>query len=184
MSEIKILLLRRSTLAVQAVRFLMVLFCAALVGCSSATEERGAANIRAVNHTKGAINWMKVNGYGVDGGGGRTCCIGLPLRWRPGLVAEIEWEVDPDPFAEIKRRPLEEGAGFDKDAFAEHAAKYKRFKKTVPIPEWPGTKSCEFNVHFLTCNRVRVMTACLTIHHPDYPIKDGYSLKEPDVCQK
>ena len=166
----------------KGIRWMLILLCSVLASCSSAREGRDAANIRAVNHTKGAINWMKVNGYGVDGGGGRTCCIGLPLTWRPGLVAEVEWEVDPDPFVEIKRRPIEEGAGFDKAPFAEHVAKYKRFKKTVPIPEWPDTKSCEFNVHFLTCNRVRVMTACLTIHHPDYPIKDGYSLKEPDIC--
>jgi len=176
--------LRRCALAVQAVRFLLVLFCAALASCSSATEERGAANIRAVDHTRGAINWMKVNGNRVDGGGGRTCCIGLPLRWRPGLVAEIEWEVDPNRFADIKRVPPNKGYGFDKEAWAAHAAKFKRFKRIVPIPEWPDKESCEFNVHFLTCNRVKVMTACLAIHHPDYPIKDGYGLEEPNICPK
>jgi hypothetical protein len=168
----------------KSIRWIPILLCSVLVGCSSAREERGAANIRAVNHTKGAINWMKVNGYGVDGGGGRTCCIGLPITWRPGLVAEVEWEVDPNRYADIKRVPPNKGYGFDKAAFAEHVEKYKRFKRIVSIPEWPGNESCEFNVHFLTCNRVKVMTACLALHHPDYPIKDGDSLEEPKICQK
>lgn len=153
-----------------------------LIGCSSAVGDRGAANIRAVDHTTGAINWMSVNGYRVDGGGGRTCCIGLPLRWRPGVTADIEWEFDPEPFAKIKE--LTSGYGYDEDAWAAYAAKFQRHRKLVEIPEWPDKQSCQFNIHFLTCGQVKVTTVCLAVHHPDYPIKDGFGLKEPKVCPK
>ncbi|EPN01031.1 hypothetical protein A259_28144, partial [Pseudomonas syringae pv. actinidiae ICMP 19070] len=47
------------------------------------------------------INWMSVNGYRADGGGGASCCIIMPTTWRPGLKAQIEWEVDPEPFAKM-----------------------------------------------------------------------------------
>jgi len=55
-------------------------------------------NLQAINHTMHGINWMSVNGYRADGGGGSSCCIIMPVKWRPGLKAQIEWEVDPAPF--------------------------------------------------------------------------------------
>ena len=182
MSQMSIFLLRRSVAAKQIIRCLAIMLCSILVSCSGAKEERAAGNVRAVNHTTSAINWMSINGYRVDGGGGRTCCVGLPTRWRPGLTVDVEWEVDPNRYAKIKRRPIEEGAGFDKNAWAEHAAKFRRYRKVVEIHEWPGTESCELNVHIFTCDRVEVTTVCLAIHHPDYPIKNLDRAKEPDTC--
>ncbi|MBD8099463.1 DUF3304 domain-containing protein [Pseudomonas fluorescens] len=153
-----------------------------LFGCSSADNEMAAGNIQAINHTLSAINWLSVNGYRADGGGGRSCCIIMPIKWRPGLKANIEWEVDPDPFAKIKRKTT--GFGFDEKAWAEHEAKFQRHSAVVDIPEWPGTESCDLKVHFLACNQVRVTTSCWAPSSPNYPIKNSMGMKESSTCPK
>jgi hypothetical protein len=151
-----------------------------LFGCSSADNEMAGGNIQAINHTLSAINWLSVNGYRADGGGGRSCCIIMPIKWRPGLKANIEWEVDPDPFAKIKRKTT--GYEFDEKAWAEHAEKFQRHSTIVDIPEWPGTESCDLKVHFLACNQVRVTTSCWAPSSPNYPIKNSMGMKEPAAC--
>ena len=151
-----------------------------LFGCSSADNEMAGGNIQAINHTLSAINWLSVNGYRADGGGGRSCCIIMPIKWRPGLKANIEWEVDPDPFAKIKRKTT--GYGFDEKAWAEHAEKFQRHSAIVDIPEWPGAESCDLKVHFLVCNQIKLTSSCLAPSSPNYPIKDPMGMKEPAVC--
>jgi hypothetical protein len=158
----------------------VILLCVVLSGCSDAREKYVGGNVRAVNHTTGAINWMSINGYRVHGGGGYSCCISLPLLWRPGLEVEVEWEVDPQPFAKIKKHPVV--FGFDEEAWADHAAKFRIVKKVVQVEPWPATKSCAMQVHFFVCDRVLVTTMCMVDGHPDYPIKEGYDMKEPEVC--
>lgn len=65
-----------------------------------------------------------------------------------------------------------------------HRANYKRYSETVDIPEWPGKESCDLKVHFLTCNRVKVTTACAVYGQPNYPINEPFRMKEPAVCPK
>ncbi|WP_080399591.1 DUF3304 domain-containing protein [Pseudomonas syringae] len=159
---------------------LFILWGSALSGCSSASNEMAGGNLQAVNHTVHGINWMSVNGYRADGGGGASCCISMPTKWRPGLKANIEWEVDPEPSAKMPSVTSNEF----REAYAKHAANYQRHSTTVDIPEWPGTESCDLKVHFLTCNRVKVTTACAMPGQPNYPIKEPLHIKEPAVCPK
>ncbi|NAT28336.1 hypothetical protein CVE22_12065 [Pseudomonas syringae pv. actinidiae] len=151
-----------------------------LLGCSSADNEMAGGNIQAVNHTLSAINWLSVNGYRADGRRGRSCCIIMPIKWRPGLKANVEWEVDPDPFAKLP--PL--GTREFKAAMAKAESSFQRHRATVDIPEWPGTESCDLEVHFLTCNRVKVTTSCWGYGSPNNPIKEPKQMKEPAVCPK
>ena len=162
------------------IRSLLGLLGLALIGCSSADNEMAGGNIQAVNHTLGGINWLSVNGYRVHGGGGSSCCIIMPVKWRPGLKAHIEWEVDPDPFASSPPLGTDEFRAF----MVKHKANYQHHSATVDIPEWPATESCAFKVHFLTCNRVKVTTACAVYGRPNYPIKEPKQMKEPAVCPK
>ncbi|QFG30652.1 DUF3304 domain-containing protein [Pseudomonas umsongensis] len=164
------------------VRRLLGLFGLVLVGCSTADNEMVGGNIQAVNHTLNNINWLSVNGYRADGGGGRSCCIVMPIKWRPGLKAHIEWEVDPEPYEKIKRK--ESGYGFDEDAWAAHEAKFQRYNTVVDIPEWPEMKRCGLSVHFLVCNQVKVTSSCMSFNSPNYPIKEPLDMKEPVVCPK
>ncbi|NAS67861.1 hypothetical protein CVE30_18035 [Pseudomonas syringae pv. actinidiae] len=160
---------------------LFILLVSALSGCSSASSEMAGGNLQAVNHTVHGINWMSVNGYRADGGGGASCCIIMPTTWRPGLKAKIEWEVDPEPFAYSKWPKDFDGY---QAAQVKHAANYQRHSTTVDIPEWPGTESCGLEVHFLVCNKVKVTTACWGYDSPHNPIKEPLHMKEPAVCPK
>ena len=162
------------------IRSLLGLLGLALIGCSSADNEMAGGNIQAVNHTLSAINWLSVNGYRADGGGGRSCCIIMPVKWRPGLKAHIEWEVDPDPFAKLPPLGTKE---FDV-AMAKAESSYQRHSATLDIPEWPGTKRCGLTVHFLVCNQIKLTSSCWASHSPNYPIKDPMEMKEPAVCPK
>jgi hypothetical protein len=161
-------------------RWLLGLLGLSMFGCSSSDNEMAGGNLQAVNHTLSAINWMSVNGYRADGGGGRSCCIIMPVKWRPGLKAHIEWEVDPEPYSEM---PSVTSIEF-REAYARHSAKYQRYSATVDVPEWPETESCDLKVHFLTCNQVKVTTACAVTGQPNYPIKEPKGMREPDVCPK
>ncbi|QHF47954.1 hypothetical protein PspS35_12710 [Pseudomonas sp. S35] len=150
-----------------------------LLGCSSADNEMAGGNIRAVNHTLGAINWFSVNGYRAHGGGGSSCCIVMPIKWRPGLKAHIEWEVDPDPFAPSPPLGTDEFRLF----MQKHQANYRRHSAVVDIPEWSGTESCGLKVHFLVCNQIKVTTSCWGYGSPNNPIKEPKQMKEPAVCK-
>jgi hypothetical protein len=161
-------------------RWLLGLFGLGLLGCSTADNEMAGGNIQAINHTLNNINWLSVNGYRADGGGGRSCCIIMPTKWRPGLKAHIEWEVDPEPHAKL---PSVTSIEF-REAYAKHSANYQNYTATVDIPEWPETRSCDLKVHFLTCSQVKVTTSCWAPSSPNYPIKESMEMKEPSVCQK
>ncbi|MDF9906647.1 UNVERIFIED_ORG: hypothetical protein OKW15_004603 [Pseudomonas reinekei] len=161
-------------------RWLLGLFGLALIGCSTADNEMAGGNLQAVNHTLHAINWFSVNGYRAHGGGGSSCCIILPTKWRPGLKAHIEWEVDPEPHAKM---PSVTSIKF-REAYAKHSANYQNYTAIVDIPEWPGTESCGLSVHFLTCNQIKVTTSCWGYGSPNNPIKEPLDMKEPAVCPK
>ena len=152
-----------------------------IAGCSTADNEMSAGSIRAVNHVdETAINWFSVNGYRASGGGGDQCCIVMPDKWRPGLMANIEWEVDPDRWVKL---PSVTSPEFQA-AYSKHAENYKRYRTTVEIPEWPGIERCGLTVHFLSCQQVKVTTSCWMGNAPQYPIKESRHMREPAVCTK
>ncbi|SDQ43465.1 Protein of unknown function [Pseudomonas gessardii] len=159
---------------------MFILLGLALFGCSSADNEMAGGNLQAVNHTVHGINWMSVNGYRADGGGGASCCIIMPTKWRPGLKANIEWEVDPEPSAKMPSVTSNEF----REVYAKHAANYQRHSTTVDIPEWPGTERCGLKVHFLVCNQIKVTSSCWAFNSEHYPIKESSQMKEPAVCPK
>ncbi|WP_226570254.1 DUF3304 domain-containing protein [Mangrovibacter yixingensis] len=156
-----------------------------LAGCAGAGYgDYTAGDLRGINHTPNVINFVKVNGYGgpniaAYGDGGGYCCVLLPRKWIPGMKALVEWEVDPNPRAII---PLKkEGFGYEEEAYARHAAQYRRHSAVVPVPEY-GEQRCGMTVHFLPCNQVKVTTVCMGYGTPDYPIKEPRNLPEPTQC--
>ncbi|WP_186381397.1 DUF3304 domain-containing protein [Yersinia mollaretii] len=155
---------------------LTIPFIAACDNKSEVTWSGG--DLRGVNHTLQGINRFSVNGYsGLLGG--NTCCISLPDKWQPELKAHIEWEVDPNPHAQLP--PL--GTDEFRQAYKKHAANYQKHSTTVDIPEY-GEDRCGLTVHFLTCNEVKVTTSCWTYGAEKYPIKDQREMKEPQICPK
>ncbi|MEX9949112.1 DUF3304 domain-containing protein [Providencia alcalifaciens] len=137
-----------------------------------------AGNLSGFNHVKGTnVNWFTVNGYG-GRVGGFTCCVMLPAKWNPNLTAEVEWEIDPNPYANVPNPVGDKFLEFMK----QHEANYRQYKTTVKIPEYSET--CGLTVHFLPCQQVKVTTSCYAIDHPNYPIKDAFDQEEPVSCQK
>jgi len=72
-----------------------------LTGCSQPAAQAGAGGggtIKAINHTKWAINHFSVdNQSGIDiigpfQGRGGGCCYSVPARWTPGMTVRIDWE--------------------------------------------------------------------------------------------
>ncbi|MCH9270582.1 DUF3304 domain-containing protein [Pantoea ananatis] len=160
-----------------------------LAGCSPPKAEAqsgGTGTIKAINHTKWAINHFSVNGQsGIDiigpfqGGGG--CCYGAPSTWKPGMTVRVDWET---------------GVGGSKGfpVFADRE-KYKAWKRqidlqkkqhsaVVPVPNYTGQETCGITVHFLPCDDVKVTTSCWSPANANYPIKLPLEMKEPKVCPK
>ncbi|MGA3696267.1 DUF3304 domain-containing protein, partial [Enterobacteriaceae bacterium TYF_5] len=49
------------------------------------------AGLQGYNHTQYSITGFSINeGYGSIGG--TVCCVMIPEKWRPNLIAHIKWE--------------------------------------------------------------------------------------------
>ncbi|MCM7683980.1 DUF3304 domain-containing protein [Enterobacter bugandensis] len=163
-----------------------------LAGCSqpkaeAQTQSGGTGTIKAINHTRWAINHFSVNGQsGIDiigpfQGGGGGCCFGVPSNWKPGMTVKIDWETGvggTDGFP-----------GYDHwDEYLKWQKKMDSFKrqhsKTVPLPDYTGQETCGITVHFLPCDDVKVTTSCWSPANANYPIRLPLEMKEPKVCPK
>jgi hypothetical protein len=157
-----------------------------LAGCSAGESKFLAGNLNGVNHTSAGINYFTVNGYGGPnispyGYGGGMCCAMLPRQWQPGLKLEVEWEVDPDPYARLKRKTS--GYGPDEDAYAKHKANYRKYRAIVDLPPYEE-ELCALEIHFLPCNQIKISTSCWRYPSPNSPIKEPIKMKESAVCLK
>ncbi|GAB2934704.1 DUF3304 domain-containing protein [Hafnia psychrotolerans] len=160
-------------------RFVFLLFIFFVSGCSQASDEGyTAGDLRGFNHmADSGVNSFSVNGYGGTLTG-NSCCIMLPDKWRPGLKAHIEWEVDPHtapPFPGFKDR-----AKFNSWKNALEGS-FQKHSTIVDIPQY-GKERCGLTVHFLPCNQVKVTTVCSGYGTPNYPIKEPLNMKEPASC--
>ncbi|WP_353615094.1 DUF3304 domain-containing protein, partial [Shigella sp. FC1967] len=49
------------------------------------------AGLQGYNHTQFEISGFSINeGYGSIGG--TVCCVMIPEKWRPNLIAHIQWK--------------------------------------------------------------------------------------------
>jgi len=171
-----------------------VLFLAtiSLSGCNQPEENEsagrgGGGSIKAVNHTKWAINHFSVNGQsGIDiigpwQGGGGGCCYGAPAKWTPGMTVKVDWQTGVGGMAGFP--------GFDKwEAYLEWKKKMKaqnrEHSQIVAVPDYSGQDTCGITVHFLPCDQVKVTTNCYAYGSPEYPIKEPLKMEAPEICPK
>lgn len=153
------------------------------VGACNAGPEMVSAPITGYNHTSASIIRFSVNGAGgphilPNQGGGEVCCGVLPVQWKPGIRAIIEWDKDPSPYKKLKR---DKYGQIIKEEGVRHAANYSHHSATVEVPRY-AEKVCALQVHFLPCDDVKISTTCFTPGNPNYPDKAYFQIKEPASC--
>lgn len=125
-----------------------------IVMMSACSDTTIPASIRGYNHMKDlSIHIFTVNGASgpnvrPESGGGETCCVSLPKRWRPGLKAKVSWEYDQK---EDAPHPLPENQTAE-----------------VDIPQYPFGGSLQ--VHFYAAHKVKIVISPCYPEHPFYPL--------------
>ncbi len=151
--------------------FFLVTAVLLLTGCNQPDEAEsvsgGGGTIKAINHTKWAINHFSVNGQsGIDSigpfqGGGGGGYFGVPPKWEPGMTVKISGN----------RCWVFNGfSGFGDDKKSLNGKKIKSQNREhsaiVPVPDYNSQKTCGIKIHFLPCDKVKVTTSCYDYGNP------------------
>lgn len=106
------------------------------------------------------VNGFSYGDAGRGGGGGsRMCCIMLPSKWRPGLVAKVSWTVldwRTENFEETKK-------GVHKSLIVDSA-----YEAEVPV-EYYATPETLY-VHIFAAGRVRIVSSIYGPQHERHPV--------------
>lgn len=146
---------------------LAILASLLLAGCLE--EEKVGLSYHAYNHTDQHIIAIAINNQGgilnarAHGEGGGVCCVVLPKKWRPGLMATIKWQKDDIPiFNPDGTRMVIDGVP---------AAKESPWKeRTVEVPKY-GPEMGMFFIHFFPKDEVKVLVSLGGPGHPTHPFK-------------
>lgn len=149
----------------------------ALAACTG--DEKVGLSYAAYNHTDEHIVAIVINGEGgildasAHGEGGGVCCVVLPKRWRPGLMATIKWQMDGHWLRDDKGNFVLK----DHDKiFIEGTWK----EKTVEVPKYDSSRGIgDFYIHFFPKDEVKVLVAVYGAGGPDHP----YSHPEDELKQ-
>lgn len=134
------------------------MLCALLISIGCSGNKSAPANILGYNHTDRHIARYSVNGYGStsigahEGGGSFTCCVGVPLQWKPGMTATISWRWH--------------------ESEEVHTAE-------VPVPAYE--RAGNLTVHFLRDGEVKVFVTGYALEHPAYPLQGEQATMRPGV---
>jgi hypothetical protein len=135
-------------------RFHIIVSIVCIVTMPACSDSTIPASVRGYNHMKDlSIHYFTVNGAGglnvrPESGGGETCCVSLPKRWRPGLKAKVSWEYDQKEDA-LKPLPANQMAEAD-------------------IPQYPFGGALQ--VHFYADHKIKIVVSSCSPEHPFYPM--------------
>ena len=144
-----------------------------LVACSG--DETIAVSYAAYNHTNEDIVSIVINGEGgildadAHGGGGRMCCVVLPKRWRPGLMATIKWQLDGD---WLKDEQGKEVIRDGKTVLVPGPWK----ERTVEVPNYKGEMGTFF-IHIFPGDEVKVLMNIYGAGNPQHPLPHSSGFK-------
>ncbi len=144
-----------------------------LAACSD--DDKVGLSYAAYNHTDESIVSIVINGEGgvldatAHGEGSGVCCVVLPKRWRPGLMATIKWQMDGHWLRDNKGNFVLKD--HDK-VFIEGTWK----EKTVEVPKYSEEEISwgTFYMHFFPNNDVKVL---VNKHWAGY---EGHPYPHPD----
>lgn len=128
-----------------------LIFILAATACADSTS---SVSLRGYNHMKVlAISSFTVNGgagpnVDTESGGGETCCVSIPKRWRPGLKAKVSWSYDQNDDVKTPLPPDQEAE--------------------VDIPEYHSVGAVQ--VHFYEKHKIKIIVSRCSPRHPFYPM--------------
>ena len=93
------------------------------------------------------------------GGGGNVCCVMLPMKWRPGLIAEIRWSIADW----SNEKEFETKAGIYKSIV------WKNYKAVVPIEKYESAE--DLYIHFFDGGKVRAVSSIFGSEGGRHPIQ-------------
>lgn len=144
---------------------LACLLVIALSACSG--DEKIGVSYHAYNHTDEHIVSIVINGKGgvldasAHGEGGGVCCVVLPKRWRPGLMATVKWQLDGD--------WLKDGQGKEIIRDGKKVLVPGPWKEqTVEVPKY-GEEMGMFFIHFFPGDEVKVLINLYGAGHKNHP---------------
>lgn len=157
-------------------RWLLTLLCAMFLStaCSKEPAMTGLS-LTGYNHTEEGISSYSVEVEGGAeggsgfiapgaGGGGFTCCVSVPVVWRPGIKVTVK---------KIVTRVKKTTAG----------EKYYDIetKHVTTLPKYEKKDMGHFDVHFLYNGDVKVFVTMLTLGHRKYPLAGKEAEMKPGV---
>jgi len=132
----------------------LILAAASLLMTTGCTDSTTSVSVRGYNHmNRLSIHIFDINGtagpnVSPESGGGETCCVSIPARWRPGIKMRVAWKYDQD---EDLKRPL------PRDQIVE-----------VDVPEYRRVGAVQ--VHFYDDHRIKLVVSPCSPRHPFYPL--------------
>ncbi len=147
-----------------------------LAACTG--DEKVGLSYAAYDHTDKPIVSIIINGEGgvlnasAHSEGGGVCCVLLPKRWRPGLMATIKWQEDDIPvFNPDGSRKVVDGVPAVKESpWKERTVEVPRYSEEEL--EW-GT----FYIHFFENDDVKVLVNKYGASSPHHPLPHPSGLK-------
>jgi len=157
---------------------LALLLSVFLAGCLE--EEKVGLSYHAYNHTDKSIVSIVINGEGgilgarAHGEGGGVCCVVLPKKWRPGLMATIKWQPDGEWLKDDQgREVIRDGKKV--------LVRAPWTERTLEVPKYDSTTGMgDFHMHFFPNDEVKVLVNIYGAGHSShpYPHPSGYR-REP-----
>lgn len=92
------------------------------------------------------------------GGGGNVCCVMLPIKWRPGLIAEVRWSVGD--WSNEKKVETKQGNY--------QSVVWNNYKAVVPIEKYESAE--DLYVHFFAGGKVRAVSSIFGSEGGRHPI--------------
>lgn len=136
---------------------ILAITAAALILQACFKEETVAVSITGYNHieTESILEFSVNEASGPNlapysGGSGFSCCISLPLHWKPGLKATVHWQY---------------GSGPNHTPPPPQSA-------TVEIPEYTPEDMGTLQVHFYPAHKIKVVSTIYGLGHPWHPLPE------------
>ena len=128
---------------------MLLTLCPLLAACQETptTDEMTSVTVYGYNHRDAELAFTVVGGgsgvISANGQSGGSCCLAVPLQWRPGIEIEVRWSPD------LKQ--------WDSQA--------------VTVPHYDPINATSLTVHFLRDGSLKAFVTKYSLGHPEHPLQ-------------